>query len=87
MSLERQDVRSKLDPDKKRDLQAICDAKGITEAEFIENLLVPEIDRLIREAHAIASRTARAGITGKNREQPGELEIERDLPRRAGERR
>lgn len=68
MSLERQDVRSKLDPDVKRALQAICDARGITESDFIEELLVPEIKRLVHEAHAIAARTPGAG---RNRDKSG----------------
>lgn len=71
MSLERQDIRAKLDPDMKRALQAICDAKGITEAEFIENLLVPEITRLVHEASVITDRLHGRGQPGKNREKPG----------------
>jgi hypothetical protein len=71
VSLERQDVRAKLDPDMHEALVAICDAKGLTVGEFIEGLLVPEIKRLLHEAHCIASRTRGPGTTGKNREQPG----------------
>ncbi|MHB8815462.1 MAG: hypothetical protein ACYDAE_19635 [Steroidobacteraceae bacterium] len=79
MSLERQDIRGKLDPDMHRALQAICDARGITMAEFIEALLVPEIRRLVHEAHAIAARTPgpgkkrdAPGAAGRGRDQEGE---------------
>lgn len=71
MSLERQDIRAKLDPDMKRALQAICDARGITEAEFIENLIVPELRRLVHEASLITERLHGRGTTGNNREKPG----------------
>jgi len=72
VSLERQDVRAKLDPEVHADLVAICDVRGITVDEFIEALLVPEVKRLMAEAHAIAARRPRRGITGKNREEQGE---------------
>lgn len=71
MSLERQDIRAKLDPDMKRALQAICDARGITEAEFIENLIVPELQRLVHEASVITDRLHGRGTTGRNRDKPG----------------
>jgi hypothetical protein len=71
MSLERQDVRAKLDPDVHEALVAICDAKGLTVAEFVEALLEPEIRRLVHESHCIASKTQGLGIAGKNRETPG----------------
>lgn len=71
MSLERQDVRAKLDPDMHEALTAICDAKGLTVGEFVENLLVPEIKRLVHEASVITERLRVSGGTGKNREKPG----------------
>lgn len=71
MSLERQDVRAKLDPDMHKALMAILEAKGLTQGEFIENLLVPEIKRLIHEANVIVDKLRGPGITGRNRERPG----------------
>lgn len=71
MSLERQDVRAKLDPDVHEALVAICDAKGITVGEFVEGLLVPEIKRLVHEATVISERLRISGRTGKVRAQPG----------------
>jgi hypothetical protein len=56
MSLDRVDVRAKLDPDMHEALLAICDAKGVTLGEFIEALLVPEIRRLVHEATVISDK-------------------------------
>ena len=42
MSLDRQDVRCRLDADKHAALVAICNARGLTVAEFVEALLLPE---------------------------------------------
>lgn len=68
MSLERQDVRAKLDPDMHRALSAICNARGVTVAEFIEGLLVPEIRRLVHEAKVIVSGLPASGTSGRARE-------------------
>lgn len=82
MSLERQDVRAKLDADMHEALTAICDAKGITHGEFIESLVVPEIKRLIHEASVITERLRSPGTTGKNREKPGSLATARESEER-----
>lgn len=71
MSLERQDVRAKLDADVYEALTAILDAKGLTQGEFIESLLVPEIKRLVHEASVITERLRSPGGTGRSREKPG----------------
>lgn len=71
MSLERQDARTKLDPEYHAALVAICDAEGVTIAEFIERLLVPIIRDRVHAANVIASRTAGLGISGNNRESAG----------------
>lgn len=67
MTLERQDVRGKIDADLHEALLAICEAKGITQAEFIESLVVPEIKRLIHEATVIADRVRHIPAAGNNR--------------------
>lgn len=71
MSLDRVDVRAKVDPDMHEALLAICDAKGVTLGEFIEALLVPEIKRLVHEANVISERLRSIPASGKNREAPG----------------
>ena len=68
MSLERQDVRAKLDADTHRALTAICSARGVTVAEFIEGLLVPEIRRLVHEAKVIVAGLPDTGISARGRE-------------------
>jgi hypothetical protein len=68
MSLERQDVRAKLDADVHEALVAICDARGVTVGEFIESLLVPEIKRVVHEATVISDRLLRRGKAGSSRE-------------------
>ena len=67
MSLERVDIRAKLDPDMHEALVAICDAKGVTLGEFIEELVVPEIKRVVHEATVITDKLRISGTTGKNR--------------------
>lgn len=71
MSLERKDVRFKLDPDDHAALKAICDIVGVDVGEFIESIVVPEIRRRTHEAISLAEALARRGITGKSREQTG----------------
>jgi antitoxin component of RelBE/YafQ-DinJ toxin-antitoxin module len=68
MSLERVDVRAKLDPDVHEALVAICDARGLTLGEFIETLLVPEIKRVVHEATVITDKLRISGTNGKNRD-------------------
>jgi hypothetical protein len=71
MSLERVDVRAKVDADVHEALVAICDAKGVTLGEFIEALLVPEIKRLVHEATVISDKLRGISGSGNNRESPG----------------
>lgn len=71
MTLERQDVRGKIDADLHDALLAICEAKGITQAEFVESLIVPEIKRLVHEATLIADRVRHIPAAGNNRELQG----------------
>ncbi len=68
MSLDREDIRGKLDPDTHAALKAICDAEGVTIAEFVESVLVPVIRRRVHEATLIVAGVERAGKTGRNRE-------------------
>lgn len=71
MSLERQDVRAKVDPDVKRALKIYCDLKGLTEAEFLESLIEPVVRQFIHDSIEAADELRRQGIVGKNRERPG----------------
>lgn len=68
MSLERKDIRAKLDPDMHAKLKAICDVDGIDMGVFIENLLVPVIEKRVHDAMVLATELQRQGITGNKRE-------------------
>lgn len=68
MSLERQDVRAKLDADDHRTLLRICDIDGVTIAEFVEKLLVPVIRKRVHDANLLARDFPLEGISGNGRE-------------------
>jgi hypothetical protein len=71
MSLDRKDIRAKLDPDKHAQLRAICEIDGIDMGDFIEAILVPVIEKRVHDAIELATRLQRAGIAENLREQPG----------------
>jgi hypothetical protein len=68
VSLERKDIRSKLDPELHKALQIFADIDGVTESEFVETVLVPVLQKRIADATIAHERLARAGIIGKVRE-------------------
>lgn len=49
-------------------LKAICDVDGIDMGVFIENLLVPVIEKRVHDAMVLATELQRQGITGNKRE-------------------
>lgn len=71
MSLERKDVRAKIDPDMHEALLVLCEVDQLDIGEFIERELVNIIRRRVHEASLIAQRTARLGIIGNRRETQG----------------
>lgn len=71
MSLERKDIRAKLDPDMHATLREICDIDGVDMGDFIEAVLVPVIKRRVHDAIELATRLQRQGIAGNGRESPG----------------
>ena len=71
MSLERKDIRAKLDPDMHARLRAICDVDNIDMGEFIEAALIPVIEKRVHDAMMLATELLRQGIAGNNRESPG----------------
>ena len=68
MSLERQDVRAKLDSEDHRALVAICNIDGLTIAEFIERTVVPVIRKRVHDANVLAHDFPIPGISGNGRE-------------------
>lgn len=68
MSLERKDVRVKLDSDWHQMLAAVADADRADIGEWVELLVVSELQRRIHAANVISAAAARAGISGKTGE-------------------
>lgn len=71
MSLDRKDIRAKLDPDMHEALAVLADIDQIDIGEFIERELVRVIEQRIHAAIRTAERCQHLGITGRNRELPG----------------
>lgn len=65
MSLDRKDVRAKLDHDIHRALTVICEVDGREIGEFIENELVRIVKKRVHDATVIAAFIGNAGLTGK----------------------
>ena len=70
MSLERKDVRAKLDGEPHAKLVAICRNRGIEISEFVEAVVISEVDRITHEAIGIADDLRRQGISGIERDNP-----------------
>lgn len=71
MSLERKDIRAKLDPEMHEALAILADIDGIDIGEFIEVELVRIIRRRVHAASELHGRTEHLGISGRVRELPG----------------
>lgn len=71
MSLDRKDVRFKLQPDMHAALTVLAECAQIDIGEFVEMVVQREVVRRCHEASVIAERTARLGIAGSGREWPG----------------
>lgn len=68
MSLERKDVRAKLDPELHSALDEICEQLGTTHADWIESVIAPVLRQKVDDTLELANRFLRRGITGKSRE-------------------
>lgn len=73
MALERKDVRFKLDPEQHQALTVLADVDGVDIGEWVEGVVWREVERRVHVAKVIASRTARLGKSGKNRDNPGDV--------------
>lgn len=71
MAIERKDVRLKLDDEKHAALKAICDLDGVDMGVFIEQLVVPVIEKRMHDAMVLAEKLQRLGIAGSARRRPG----------------
>ncbi len=64
MSLERKDVRFKLQPDTHQGLSVLADVAGMDIAEWCEAVISKEVAKQVHEASVIHERTSRLGISG-----------------------
>lgn len=71
MSLERKDVRFKLDAEMHQALGVLAEIAQVDIGEFCEQIVRGEVVRRVHEATVISERTARLGITGISRESQG----------------
>lgn len=78
MTLERKDVRAKLNADVHKALSVLCEVDGVDIGEFVERELVRVVRQRIHDAQVIADRTQRLGISGNRRERSGESGKSRD---------
>jgi hypothetical protein len=68
MSLDRKDIRAKLDADVHAKLRAICDADNIDMGLYIEQVLVPVIEKRVHDAIMLVRSLPHPGKTGSDRE-------------------
>jgi hypothetical protein len=71
MSLERKDVRFKLAPEVHAALTILAECAHVDIGEFVEAIVLKEVERRVHEASVIARRTAQLGISGIVREKQG----------------
>lgn len=71
MSLERKDVRFKMDAEMHQALTVLAECAGLDIGVLVEQVVGNEVVRRVHEASVIAERTGRLGITGIGRELPG----------------
>jgi hypothetical protein len=71
MSLDRKDVRLKLDPDMHQALGVLCEVERVDMGAFVERVVVDLIHERLHAASLIAERAQRLGITGNRRDRAG----------------
>lgn len=64
MSLDRKDLRIKLDPDDHTGLTLLAESEGCELADWAERVLVREIRRRVHAAMVLAKKAERLGIAG-----------------------
>lgn len=71
MSLERKDIRAKLDPDMHEALAVLADVDGTDLNELVERVIVTYVESRLHDAIEIHGRAGHLGKAGQNRELPG----------------
>lgn len=81
MALPRKDVKVNFDVPVHEAIRAICNRRGITMAEFCEQIVERHVMDLVHDATVLADEFRRAGIARDDPESPG---IARDRPGSSG---
>ena len=68
MSLERRDIRAKIDAEMHAKLRAICEIDKVDMGEFIEAALLPVIEKRVHDAIELARLLHVPGTSGSGRE-------------------
>jgi hypothetical protein len=68
MSLDRKDIRAKLSHEHHAQLRAICEVDGVDIGDWVECILVPVIERRVREAIELAAKLPTPGKPGRAQE-------------------
>lgn len=71
MCLERKDIRAKLSADLHAKLKAICELDGIEMSDWVEQVIVPVIEKRAHDAIELAQRLQRLGFAGTEKPAPG----------------
>lgn len=71
MSLERKDVRLKIDPDAHGALSILAEIDQLDIGEWCAQVVLAEVGRRLHAAKIVSERTERLGILGKTGELPG----------------
>ena len=78
MSLERKDLRLKLDADTHAGLDVLADVDGKQLSDLAEEIIGEYVRRRIHAATLVAARAARLGLSGNRRESSGISGIDRE---------
>ncbi|WP_424195500.1 hypothetical protein ACMYR3_06090 [Ampullimonas aquatilis] len=68
MSIERKDIRFKLDHEVHEALKVLADVDGRDLCDLLEQLVIEFVDRRVQAATVITSRLARRGLSGNGGE-------------------
>ena len=71
MSIERKDIRSKLDAQVHAQLKIICECDVVEMGDFIEAVLLPVIARRVHDAIELSAKLHGLGKSGTVRESQG----------------
>jgi len=71
MSLERKDVRFKIDPDAHGALAVLAEIDQLDIGEWCTQVVLAEVGRRLHAAKVVSERAERLGILGKTGELPG----------------